>query len=138
MTFQKVGRVVLLAVTVLIMLLISAPGIFAAQGSVFESLDSESPDADCYHQWVFPESDKHFLEKEDLINLTKEQLWWARNEIFARHGYIFKSERGRKYVQSLGPCYQPREADANKLMKYEFNEYEKRNVELIRKFESMK
>ena len=138
MLSYRIGRAGLPVLIMLVMILVPAYGFCQGQNSVFENLSGDSPEPDCYHQWVFPESDKRFLEKADLTDLTKEQLWWARNEIFARHGYIFKSERGKKYARSLGTCYSPREADANKLMNNEFNKYEKQNVELIRKIESTK
>lgn len=138
MSSYKIGRAGLPVLITLVMLFIPAYGFCAGQGSVFENLTEDSPQPDCYHEWMFPDSDKEYLEKADLAGLTKDQLWWARNEIFARHGYIFKSDKGKKYVQSLGTCYTPRHGDADAMMKNEFNDYERRNVELIRKIESSK
>ena len=44
--------------------------------------------------WLFPDSDRRYLTGQDLAPLNKSQLWRARNEIYARRGYIFKSPRG--------------------------------------------
>ena len=35
-----------------------------------------------------------------MRNLSKEKLALARNEIFARHGYIFKEEPFKSYFES--------------------------------------
>lgn len=39
--------------------------------------------------YVFPESSSVKLTYADLLNKTLDELYVARNEIFARHGYIF-------------------------------------------------
>jgi uncharacterized Zn finger protein (UPF0148 family) len=40
-------------------------------------------------EYILPYSNKKPLTKNDLKNLSKKQLQLARNEIFARHGYVF-------------------------------------------------
>ena len=84
--------------------------------------------------WLFPDSDNKYLSDKDLSPLSSTDLWRARNEIFARRGYIFKTKRGKEYGEDLGGCYKGTEGDASRL--YEgFNRYEKGNVERIKKYE---
>ena len=50
--------------------------------------------------YVLPNSDKVLLTRADLQGLTKEQLYYARNEIFARHGMIFGPDDLEAYFES--------------------------------------
>ncbi|MDO5516281.1 MAG: YARHG domain-containing protein [Clostridium sp.] len=49
--------------------------------------------------YILPNSDKAYLTEEDLSGLSKEKLALARNEIFARHGYVFKEEPFKSYFE---------------------------------------
>ncbi|MGN0430877.1 MAG: YARHG domain-containing protein [Lachnospiraceae bacterium] len=40
-------------------------------------------------EYVLPMSEYFLLSEEDIINLSETELFFARNEIFARHGYHF-------------------------------------------------
>ena len=40
-------------------------------------------------EYLLPESNVRMLTSEDLAHLTHEELCFARNEIYARHGWIF-------------------------------------------------
>lgn len=51
-------------------------------------------------EYILPDSDKKVLGEEDTANLSKDQLRLARNEIYARHGYVFKSADLQKYFSS--------------------------------------
>jgi uncharacterized caspase-like protein len=53
-------------------------------------------------QEFFPQSSTVKLSDADLVSLTCDQLWIARNEIFARNGYCFQSEKGQSYFGNLG------------------------------------
>lgn len=50
--------------------------------------------------YVIPESSQKLLTQADLAGLTKAQLDLARNEIFARHGRVFKRQELQKYFES--------------------------------------
>lgn len=50
-------------------------------------------------EYILPYSDKKPITKNDLKNLSKKQLQLARNEIFARHGYVF-GEPFKSYFKS--------------------------------------
>ena len=50
--------------------------------------------------YVFPNSNTKKLTKEDVLAIPKDQWGYARNEILARHGYTFKTEKYSKYFAS--------------------------------------
>jgi hypothetical protein len=50
--------------------------------------------------YLLPESNSRYLTEADLKNLTWEQSCLARNEIFARHGRIFKTPEIAAYFES--------------------------------------
>lgn len=62
-----------------------------------ESTESEGTVQLEESEYVFPNSDKELLKKEDLQQYTKEQLRLGRNEIYARHGVIFSGELGEYF-----------------------------------------
>ncbi len=43
-------------------------------------------------EYILPMSEYYRLSENDVINLSQTQLMFARNEIYARHGYHFKNE----------------------------------------------
>ena len=84
--------------------------------------------------WMFPDSARRKLTDADLGGLSKGQLWVARNEIYARHGYIFSSKKGKDYTRSLGSAYQGVTSDAS-AVESKFNPVERANIALIRTYE---
>ena len=64
--------------------------------------NSENNQSTVYNrnEYIIPDSDSRHLEKKDLKYMTKEQLSNARNEIFARHGYVFKDAAYKSYFES--------------------------------------
>ncbi|MCQ6282894.1 YARHG domain-containing protein [Bacillus sp. EB600] len=75
--------------------------------------------------YILPDSDKRVLSEEDIAILTKGQLRLARNEIYARHGYVFKSADLQKYFSSKS-WY-----NADPSYNSSLNEVEKENVKLL-------
>lgn len=73
------------------------------------------------------------LTEDDIRGLSKQDLRILRNEIYARHGYIFKSKDLREYF-SAKPWYNPQYNDASDVSIF-FNTIEKKNVEFIKKHE---
>lgn len=71
------------------------------------------------------------LTEEDLSGLSKEELRIARNEIYARHGYIFKSADLREYFKSKS-WYQEVFSSTTQ---FDLNEYEHYNVDFIKRHE---
>lgn len=87
--------------------------------------------------YIFPESNSAFLKKSQLKKLSVKKLRLARNELYARHGYIFKDEKLYSYF-SKKSWYVPKvDSDKFKDSDY-FNKYEIANRNLIKKMESKK
>lgn len=98
----------------------------AGDGALVQPEDSE---------YVFPNSDKELLKKEQLQQYTKEQLRLGRNEIYARHGMVFGGELGQ-YFQSktwyrLNPA-------VLRVQDCKTNMIEDQNVEIIKQVEATK
>jgi len=84
--------------------------------------------------WLFPDSDRRALAPQELSVLSADQLWRARNEIFARRGLIFQSAKGRAFVASLGSLYSPLTASQDAVIR-SMNSVEKANVRAIEALE---
>lgn len=52
-------------------------------------------------RFIIPDSDTRVLTENDLTGLTGQELTYARNEIYARHGYSFKSSELREYFSKF-------------------------------------
>lgn len=76
------------------------------------------------NEFILPDSSQRKLEKGEIAGYTKRVLRIARNEIFARHGYVFKSDdlikRFKKYK-----WYRP------KTEQLKLSKIEKANISLI-------
>ncbi len=84
--------------------------------------------------WIFIDSSQRRLTKADLAGLNADQLWRARNEIYARNGLIFSTPRGRAFVGTLGDQYRGTDNSQEGVFG-RMNEIEKANVEMIKKLE---
>lgn len=85
------------------------------------------------NDFIFPNSSVEILRDYQLASLNKETLALARNEIFARHGYIFQQEPFKSYFPKKS-WYKP---NPNFKGSYdELNEAERYNVDLIKKYEN--
>lgn len=82
------------------------------------------PDSD----FLLPDSDRRLLTEDDLKPLDKEQLRIARNEIYARRGWDFKTKAMETYFEQFDWYTQS-------LGKIELSHIEQQNVDFIVKFE---
>jgi hypothetical protein len=89
--------------------------------------------SDSSNDFIFPNSSVEVLKDYQLSGLSKEKLAYARNEIFARHGYIFKTEPFKSYFPKKS-WYKPNPSFTGNYA--ELNEIERYNVDLIKKYES--
>ena len=78
--------------------------------------------------FIFPQSSTEYLSQSQVSRLSDYQLGIARNEIYARHGYIFKLDRFKSYFESQS-WYVPRYSDVSSIS---LNEIETYNVALIK------
>lgn len=81
---------------------------------------------------ILPESSSDSIREQSLFVLSKEQLRLAKNEIYARHGYIFKDEELKTYFEGKS-WYVP----ANEVVQTnQLNKSERLNLELISRLEN--
>lgn len=86
--------------------------------------------------YVFPDSDVRYLSVEDLKKLNAEQCRIARNEIYARHGRMFKDKKLQEYFDSCSwyyPTIEPEDFQESLL-----SEVEIKNRDLIVQYEKEK
>lgn len=75
---------------------------FSIGGSSDDSSASDNAEAaevamEDSNGYILPDSDSRKLKKSDLAGMTAQQLSYAKNEIYARHGRIFKSSELQDY-----------------------------------------
>ena len=87
-----------------------------------------------HRKWIFPDSHTRRIEVDDLKGLNDNQLWRARNEIYARKGYIFNTSKGRLLIKSLGDDFKPKSNDQSVIWNL-LNDIEKENLNILRNFE---
>ena len=80
--------------------------------------------------YIFYDSQVRYLTESDLAGLSLQTLCYARNEIYARRGYIFQSAELRDYFGSK-PWYLPT-VPADSFSESVFNEIERANIELLK------
>jgi len=80
--------------------------------------------------FMFP-SDSRYITYSDLNGMTKDEVALLRNEIYARHGYIFQSEAYSSYFENMSWYYPNPDFDESL-----FNSIEKKNKETIVAFET--
>jgi hypothetical protein len=71
------------------------------------------------------------LTKSDVENLYKGDLEIIRNSIYARHGYSFQNRKMRYFFDNEIDWYMPVTTD----VRNELTETEKKNIDLIKRYE---
>ena len=82
---------------------------------------------------IFPDSNKEYLTSGELNGLTKWEASIARNEIYARHGYVFKKNMKIKNYFMAKSWYKPK--SSFKGADGDLNRYELANKDLIVDYE---
>ena len=64
-----------------------------------DSDDYSYNDEDDYSStdYILLNSDERYIDKSELSSLGQWQLRLARNEIYARHGYLLNNKKMKKY-----------------------------------------
>ncbi|WP_419749565.1 YARHG domain-containing protein [Terrisporobacter petrolearius] len=104
-----------------------------------EEVEEDAPEVEEYNndlendQYFIVDSDSRYLTETELSAYTDEELSFIRNEIFARYGYVFKKDKYINYFSEKSwytpdSTFQGNEED--------FNNYEIKNIELIKSLES--
>ena len=95
------------------------------------SAGASDASADAAQDYVLPDSNSRYYSKDELYNMTLEELFYARNEIFARHGRGFNNATLKSYFGAKSwytERYSPETFDS---MTSPLNSYEKKNSELM-------
>lgn len=90
-------------------------------------------------EYVLPDSDMRYLEWEEVEALAdyggKDLIRLAVNEMYARHGFMFKKPKNQEYFERKS-WYYPQPGLTDTYVKESlFNEYEKANLEMLLKVE---
>lgn len=80
-------------------------------------------------KYLFP-SNKEYISEADLYGKTKDEIALIRNEIYARHGYVFNTEPFKSYFESKD-WYVPNENFDDSV----FSEIEKTNKDFLVEYE---
>lgn len=83
----------------------------------------------------FPITAQRILKKSELKGFSSKKLRFMRNEIFARHGYTFRSRDLRKYFQKQSWYRKLSKTKDLQVVSGRLSEIEKINISLIRRME---
>ena len=83
----------------------------------------------------WPWTSQRLVTGYDLQGLSLTDLELMRNEIYARHGWVFNRQDLRRHFESQ-PWYRPRGTQANRLAEAELSGVERKNVQTIRALEN--
>lgn len=85
-------------------------------------------------EFIFPDSDKKYLSEDEIRLKNVDEMMIGRNEIFARHGYIFGEDGLKQHFE--GTSWYKGTVPAEQFNSEQiFNDFEKKNVELIKQVE---
>lgn len=107
---------------------IETEGTFSDKGST-EEIDYTNEDIE-KAAFLFP-SDSVLITEGELEKLDDKTVELIKNEIYARHGYIFTNRALKKYFENFN-WYEPSEEYSPNLL----NPTEKANLKTIKKFQS--
>lgn len=69
-------------------------------GEAVEPKEDEEKESDLTADYIIPDSDTKLLTDADIQGLTAQELNYAKNEIYARHGRMFDSAELQEYFDS--------------------------------------
>ncbi len=81
-------------------------------------------------EWIFPDSSERRLTDADIAGMSKAQLRLARNEIYARHGRIFRAQDLKDYFNSR--TWYNGTVAPNNFKEDTLNEVERANVNFLK------
>lgn len=94
------------------------------------TIPTNIPENSALIKGYYPQASESILTASELSGMSKQDLLIMRNEIFARHGYIFKKKEIQSYFTSQ-PWYRGQYEDVTSML----SDIEKMNIELIKKHE---
>lgn len=101
-----------------------------------ETKKETEPEVDMDADYILPESNSKLLTDADVAGLSLQEINYAKNEIYARHGRKFDSPELQRYFKSK--TWYKDDIAPDKFSTDVFNRYERKNVQfLAQKEESM-
>ena len=101
------------------------------KGEKADLQDPNSADVDIHY--IIPYSDSRVLSDSDLQGITRSDLTLARNEIYARHGRMFKDDDIRTYFESQ--AWYAGIVPADQFSESVLSKTEKTNISTIKAYE---
>ena len=96
-----------------------------------DEMDQNSYESeDTQEDYIIADSDSRYLSMEEIESFDAEKVQMVINEIYARHGRVFKTPEVVAYFQEKS-WYHPDDSKTDEQIVSEFNEYEKANVDLL-------
>ena len=80
---------------------------------------------------IFPNSSEEIISESDIDALSDEELRYAINELYARHGYIFKDNELLSYYSQFD--WYEEKVKPGDFSTSLFNDVERKNVETMQK-----
>lgn len=93
----------------------------------------ESKITETRYRYILPDSADRYLNAEEIIHYSKDEIQLIINEIYARHGREFHSQDNIEYFSGLD-WYKPVSGKTDEDIVKEFNSYEKANVDLLSEY----
>lgn len=81
-------------------------------------------------EYLIPDIASRYISEEEITGFSLDDIQTAINEIFARHGRVFKSAEIAAYFQTKS-WYQPDPSKTDDQISAEFNNYEKANEKML-------
>lgn len=91
-------------------------------------IDASTSEADAYY--IMPDSAERYLEAAEIEGFNHHEIQMIINEIYARHGRVFEQQDNIDYF-SAQDWYEPIPGKSDEDIISEFNEFEKKNVDLL-------
>ena len=85
------------------------------------------------NSYILPDSSNRYLTEKDLKGISKQDLYYARNEIYARHEHGFDNPRCASYFYKKTWYADPDDQDT--IPSKSLNDYEIKNINLMKRAE---
>ena len=99
-----------------------------------EYISDEEQDSSKDGDYILEGSDSRYITEKEVENLSEAERRLAKNEIYARHGYIFRNEDLQNYF--MGQVWYTPLVEGENFSDEVFNEYEKENLKILLKIKS--
>ena len=98
--------------------------------------EAQSKDLSAEEVFIIPDSNSRYLDRDDVAFLSLQEINYAKNEIYARHGRKFKSKELSDYFNSKAWYVGRYDADLfDELYAPQLNEYEIANAYFLQSIE---